>query len=133
MQLRELVQVLKRDGQPIAIRDYDDDGYIKNLQLRELATSVGIVLKSLGPEQLEVREQKKDEGGQQYYLALLDEMSKAGLDLGMFARLSQAAKALSRPVSNPAVLLMQQALGTKAPDDDGPIDPLPGEEPEGNG
>ena len=118
-------QVLKRGGAPIVMRDETDPAYLQQVELREMAIAVGIVLESVG-DQIEVRDQLAAEAPQDYYLALLDEMHEAGLDLGMFTKLSAASKALARPLSNAELAVMQKALGTRHPDAVDPPEPPPG-------
>lgn len=102
---------MKRDGQSIMIRDHTDPAYLEAVEVQQFIFSSALTLASLG-DQVELRPKKEDEGWQAYYGAILTELDEAGLDLGVFARLSEACTSIGSALSTAEVLSMRQELGT---------------------
>lgn len=93
-------------------RDEEDERFIELRDIRNRALSVGLVLDCL-VEKIEPETKKRDHKSLiDYYLAVWSEMEDAGMDVGSFRGLSEAAVELSEPMTALEVEGARQALGT---------------------
>lgn len=104
---------VKRNGQFVMERNEEDENYLREKDLRDVAVRVATVISSLGDQIGDVRGQRPDETRQTYYINLLSEMNKAGIDMGIFTMLAQAAERLSQPMTNLELLRLRTMLGTE--------------------
>lgn len=104
---------IKRNGAWVMERDEENEDYKRAKDLRTIAVQVATVLAAVGEQITDLRAQRSEETRQDYYLAILAELNKSGIDMGIFQMLAAAAEALSQPLTNLELLRLRTMLGTQ--------------------
>lgn len=107
------------DGSPIPLRNAEDPAYVLKSERREKALSVAMVLSCLEPGQVTDLPDRNGQDPVDYFLAVWDGLEDAGLDIGAFRSLSEAAKRLGEPMSSIEVVQAKSALGATAEQQEG--------------
>ncbi len=105
-------QPIRRNGAFVMVRDTGDKDHLLKMEFREMAVNVATVVHSLGDQVAEVRARSSDQTAMDYWLSVLDDLTDAGIDQGIFHMLVAAAVRLSKPLTNLDLILMRKELGT---------------------
>ena len=107
-------EIVTRFGTTVFQRDDQDKTYLLKASAREQALTIAIVIACL-KEQVSPRTTPKDHEGNlvDYYHAVWSEMEDAGIDVGGFKALSEAALSLGSPLDTEEAKEAREALGVK--------------------